>query len=225
MSRSKTIGGIFLVFVLAATFIELGLWQLDRARQTKELSKPYVEQPIVALADITKPDTNLSGNSVNRIVKFSGQYEISWEAPHQIDRDGNSATWSVGLMAVDGGGSILVVRSNAVQELPRGEISVIGRLFPRQFDDRSDGSNGSLRRIDPALVTQQYSGSIYDGFVVAMSESQNGSEISIPRVKLDPAQPTVPGYYWQHIAYVVIWWLMALVVLFLPVYSRWRGKQ
>jgi Mg2+ and Co2+ transporter CorA len=44
-------------------------------------------------------------------------------------------------------------------------------------------------------------------------------------VNLEPAAPSVPGYYWQHIAYVVIWWLMALVVLFLPVYGRWRERE
>jgi hypothetical protein len=35
----------------------------------------------------------------------------------------------------------------------------------------------------------------------------------------------VPGYYWQHISYVVIWWLMALVVLFLPLYGRRRKSE
>jgi Mg2+ and Co2+ transporter CorA len=38
------------------------------------------------------------------------------------------------------------------------------------------------------------------------------------------ARPTVPGYYWQHIAYVVIWFLMAVVTLYLPFYQRRRTK-
>jgi len=28
------------------------------------------------------------------------------------------------------------------------------------------------------------------------------------------------GYYWQHISYVVIWWLMAVLVLWAPFYKR-----
>ena len=210
---------------MAASFIWLGFWQLDRAQQSQELSKPYVERPTISLAVVAQPDTNLSGDSVNRIVTFSGHYVISWDAPNQIDRNGRRSTWSVGLMAVDGGGSILVARSPSSQEIPKGDITVIGRLLPRQFEDRGDGSNGTLRRIDPALVTQSYSGSIYDGFVVAITESQNGDAITAPRILMNPARPTIPGYYWQHIAYVVIWWLMALVVLFLPIYSRYTRNS
>ena len=66
---------------------------------------------------------------------------------------------------------------------------------------------------------------LYDGFVVANTELVDGKEVVIPRVAVAPARPTVPGYYWQHLSYVVIWWLMALVVLFMPFYSRWRSKQ
>jgi hypothetical protein len=53
----------------------------------------------------------------------------------------------------------------------------------------------------------------------------NGVEIDLKRPELDPAKPNVPGYYWQHISYVVIWWLMALVVLFLPFYQVSRKRQ
>ena len=70
-----------------------------------------------------------------------------------------------------------------------------------------------------------YSADLFDGFVVASSEVRNGSAIKADRVDLRPAKPTVPGFYWQHITYVAIWWLMALVVLFLPFYGRWRKKQ
>ena len=229
MSQGKALGrfisSIFLAALTAALFIFLGFWQLDRAQQSKELSKPYLEKPKIALSDVAQPDTNLSGASVNRIVTFSGQYVMSWDSPNQIDRNGRQSTWSVGLMDVDGGGSILVVRSTTSQELPKGDINVTGRLLPRQFEDRNDGAMGTLRRIDPALVTQSYSGSLYDGFVVAVSEVQNGNAITAPRVQVDPARPTIPGYYWQHIAYVVIWWLMALVVLFLPIYSRYTRES
>jgi hypothetical protein len=30
----------------------------------------------------------------------------------------------------------------------------------------------------------------------------------------------VPGYYWQHISYVVVWWFMAALVLWAPFYRR-----
>lgn len=225
MKSANRLAAISLIVISVTTFIALGFWQLDRAGQVKELEKPYQEQPTVALSKVASTNSNLSGNSVNRIVEFSGTYAAQFDAPNQKDSNGLLKTWLVGLMEVDGGGNILVVRSDKVSELPRGDILVKGRLFPRQYEDVSERTPGSLSRIDPSLVVAEYGGDYYDGFVVAQSELRDGIELGITRVRLEPALPTVPGYYWQHIAYVAIWWLMALVVLFLPFYSRWRSKQ
>ena len=225
MNRTKVFLTAILILALMSTFIALGFWQLDRARSLKELQKPYQEQPIVALSDIANTNSNLADESVNRIVTFTGRYVAEFDAPNQSDKDGRTENWLVGLMEVDGGGAILVVRSNQNSEIPKGNISVTGRLLPRQFEDRSEKLDGQLSRLDPSLVSALYPDNLYDGFVVANSELVDGKEVVIPRISVAPARPTVPGYYWQHLSYVVIWWLMALVVLFMPFYSRWRSKQ
>ena len=71
MSRSKHLANFaanaIAVISLVIIFISLGLWQLDRAAQVRELQKPYVEKPIVELAKVTKPNRNLDGDSVNLI--------------------------------------------------------------------------------------------------------------------------------------------------------------
>ncbi|NDE36611.1 MAG: hypothetical protein EB074_04135, partial [Actinobacteria bacterium] len=123
------------------------------------------------------------------------------------------------------GGAILVVRSVSNSELPIGSVEITGRLFNRQFDDRAEKASSKLSRIDPALLVSSYEQKLFDGFVLAQSEKINGVEIDLKRPELDPAKPSVPGYYWQHISYVVIWWLMALVVLFLPFYQVSRKRQ
>jgi hypothetical protein len=128
-------------------------------------------------------------------------------------------------MEVDGGGYLLVVRSMQATDLPKGDIFVTGRIFPRQYEDVSERVSGKLSRIDPSLVVADFPGDYYDGFVVVKQELRDGVALDLARVNLEPAAPSVPGYYWQHIAYVVIWWLMALVVLFLPVYGRWRERE
>ena len=126
---------------------------------------------------------------------------------------------------MDSGGAILVVRSISNTEVLPGKVDITGRLFNRQFDDRAKKSSSQLSRIDPALLVASYDQKLFDGFVLAQSESINGIELDIKRPELDPAKPSVPGYYWQHISYVVIWWLMALVVLFLPFYQVSRKRQ
>jgi surfeit locus 1 family protein len=226
MNRNKVLASFLIALFFAGIFIALGFWQLDRAGQVRQSQQPYQELPVVSLSKVAKPNENLAGEAVNRIVKFSGSYVAQLDAPNQVDSAGQVGTWIVGIVEVDGGGEILVVRSDREVDMPRGDIQIVGRLFHRQYEDRSDSSGvieaNALRRIDPGLVVAQYGGAFYDGFVVAISEISNGRAIEVDRVELTPARPTTPGYYWQHIAYVVIWWLMALVVVFMPIYSRRR---
>jgi len=221
----KKLGVGLVVLALCGTFIRLGFWQLDRAADLKELQKPYVEQPIVPLTDIAQPSANLSDQAINRIVSMSGRYVLQLDAPGQKDKNGKVETWLVGVLEVDGGGAILVVRSNKSAELPKGDVEIEGRLLVRQFEDRSAKSESNLSRLDPSLLVGMYDLPIFDGYVVAMREKVDGAELVLPRVKVDPARPSVPGYYWQHISYVVIWWLMALVVVFLPFYGRKRRSE
>lgn len=224
MTRAKQLLGALLAIATAAIFIALGLWQLDRAEQVKQSQLPYQEQPTVPLDEVAVPNRNLEASAVNRIVTFTGTYISQLDAPQQIDSSKRTSTWLVGIMEVDGGANILVVRSRGLSDLPRGDVAITGRLFHRQYEDKVINNDGGLRRIDPALVIAEYGGDFYDGFVVAKSEVVTGQTIVANRVALDPARPTTPGYYWQHIAYVVVWWLMALVVLFLPIYSRRNAR-
>ena len=219
------VGAAFIVLILCATFIRLGFWQLDRAGEFQELQKPYIERPIINLSQVAIPGENLSDDSINQIVAFSGRYLEQYIAPNQEDNSGVKADWIVGLLEVDSGGAILVVRSTSNTELPIGSVEITGRLFNRQFDDRAEKASSKLSRIDPALLVSSYEQKLFDGFVLAQSEKINGVEIDLKRPELDPAKPNVPGYYWQHISYVVIWWLMALVVLFLPFYQVSRKRQ
>ena len=219
------VGAAFIVLILCATFIRLGFWQLDRAGEFQELQKPYIERPIINLSQVATPGENLSDDSINQIVAFSGRYLEQYIAPNQEDKSGVKADWIVGLLEVDSGGAILVVRSISNAELPGGRVEITGRLFNRQFDNRAGKSSSQLSRIDPALLVASYDQKLFDGFVLAQVEKINGVEIDLKRPELDPAKPNVPGYYWQHISYVVIWWLMALVVLFLPFYQVSRKRQ
>ena len=219
------IGAALIVLILCATFIRLGFWQLDRAGEFQELQKPYIERPVINLSQVAIPGENLSDDSINQIVRFSGRYLDQYIAPNQEDKYGVKSDWVVGLLEVDSGGAILVVRSISNTEVLPGKVDITGRLFNRQFDDRAKKSSSQLSRIDPALLVASYDQKLFDGFVLAQNESINGIELDIKRPELDPAKPSVPGYYWQHISYVVIWWLMALVVLFLPFYQVSRKRQ
>jgi hypothetical protein len=65
-----------------------------------------------------------------------------------------------------------------------------------------------------------YSGQLYDGFILATGEELNGQPIERSRISAPELTAGVPGYYWQHISYVVVWWFMAALVLWAPFYRR-----
>ncbi len=222
--------------ILLGIFIGLGIWQLERANDVTKLQKPFIEQKIISLRDLTSPGINLDASAVNRIVRADGKYVDSFIAPNQKSR-GGVTTWNVSLLELTSSPSeainksaILVVRSNeSASSLPAGSsiepIQITGRLFPRQSDDRAETAPGVLARIDPAIVVGAYSGVLFDGFIVVNEEVLGEKVITASRVEVDIAKPTVTGYYWQHISYVVIWWLMALLVLFLPFYQRYQVRN
>jgi hypothetical protein len=66
---------------------------------------------------------------------------------------------------------------------------------------------------------------LFDGYVVAQIEqNQIGQRIVANRIPAGVLTSKVAGFYWQHLTYVFIWWLMALLSLSAPFYNRLRDK-
>jgi hypothetical protein len=104
-------------------------------------------------------------------------------------------------------------------------LLITGRLYPSQREDHGFNSEKSLGRLDPALVAGTGGYSLFDGYVIVQKEvTATGAEIAGHRVPSPVLKQSVAGFYWQHIAYVVIWWFMALLVLAAPIISRRYAK-
>jgi hypothetical protein len=94
-------------------------------------------------------------------------------------------------------------------------------LTPAQFDDRAINAPGVISRLDSSVLVSTTDLNLYDGFINALNEMANSSQIDRQRIPFTPTiNARIPGLYWQHLSYVVIWWLMAAVVLYLPLYQR-----
>jgi hypothetical protein len=103
------------------------------------------------------------------------------------------------------------------------EVSLTGILQPSQSTDRGPNTADNLARVDSTLLLTKAGLSnldLYDGFILANSEIVDGAKIDRTRLEISVDDSKVPGYYWQHISYVFIWWLMAALVLYLPFYRR-----
>ena len=101
------------------------------------------------------------------------------------------------------------------------QIKITGRLYPRQTVDAVNPAQGILNRIDPAIIAGESQLELFDGFIVVRSERTiGGQSISDSHLASPQLRTGIAGFYWQHISYVVIWWLMAVLVLVLPWYSQ-----
>jgi len=225
MNRSnlQRVLAILGVLVIASSFVGLGIWQLNRARESR--IPVVVDSRLVSLGSITQPRIALPTTATLRHVHFRGTYIADFQAPYQVDGAGHSDTWEVGLLATDSDGAILVVRGLWSQRIlhlisSTDEVEVTGKLMPHQNDDVTQSSEIVLSRLDSALVVSQTSRNLYDGYVIADSESVNGEKIARERIAPPTPRSAVPGFYWQHLSYVIIWWFMAGVVLYLPFYQR-----
>ena len=216
------------VIALAAIFVGLGIWQLQRAADLKDSLKvaTTIDTQVVPLESVTSPRVSLPPAAINKTVSVSGQYIQNFRAPDQIDGDGKQSDWEVALLQIGTDSAILVVRGLWSERLLNPDIQqsmvidIEGLLVASQYDDRSVNTAGVISRLDSAVVTSLTDLDLYDGYVLASKESTRTMALDRTRVTPEKLTSKIPGFYWQHLSYVVIWGLMAGVVLYLPFYRR-----
>ena len=219
---------VIAVVLIAAIFVGLGIWQLQRAADLKNSLKvaTTIDTNIVPLESVAVPRVSLPPTALNKTVFVTGQYIQNFRAPNQIDGDGKQSDWEVALLQVTTNSAILVVRGLWAERLKNPDIQqsmkidIEGLLVASQYGDRAENSAGVISRLDSAVVTSLTNLDLYDGYILASSEATRTGSLDRTRVTPEKLTSRIPGFYWQHLSYVVIWWLMAAVALFLPFYRR-----
>ena len=223
------------VLAIVLVLVGLGNWQLDRAHLVKETNAAakVIDPKIYSLNELAAPTVALDSRNVNKQVAVSGFYIANFKAPLQSDSAGKVNDWEVALLQVDGSdpiSGILVVRGLWADRLLNPEVAMstkidlVGNLQPHQNDDRADNVPGVISRLDSSVIVGLADVALYDGFIVAKSEKTRDGELVRERVVAKAPVSRVAGYYWQHISYVAIWWLMAAIVIYLPFYRRKAGQ-
>jgi cytochrome oxidase assembly protein ShyY1 len=224
---SKALQAIAVVLI-AAIFVGLGLWQLQRAADLKKSLKVATtfDANVVPLQSITSPRKSIPATALNKTVSVSGHYIANFKAPNQVDGNGKRSDWEVALLQVGTNSGILIVRGLWSERLLNPDIQqsmvidIQGLLVASQFTDKAENAAGVISRLDSAVVTSLTDLDLYDGYVLASAESTRTGVLDRTRVTPEKLSSRIPGFYWQHLSYVVIWWLMAGVVLYLPFYRR-----
>ena len=81
----KVLGKALAVLTLAAAFVFLGMWQLDRANELQESKKIIPDSTIYQLADLATPATSLDSRNVGKKIQLRGNYILTFRAPNQTD--------------------------------------------------------------------------------------------------------------------------------------------
>ena len=229
--KFKHFGKTLVVLTLVAIFGLLGLWQLDAANDLQEAKNAAPDPIVYQLSDLASPATALDSRSVAKKVSLRGNYILTFRAPNQIDQQGLMSDWEVGLMQVDESSAILVVRGYWKDRLTEPAIAMStgvdlqAVVQPRQFEDRVRNSPGVISRIDSSVIVALTDLDLYDGFLVATGEQVSEGVISRDRIDVAEVKSKATGYYWQHISYVIIWWLMAAIVIYLPFYRKRQERD
>ena len=201
--------------LLVAIFLSLANWQWNRASELK--NPPKIDPTIVPLDSLIAPSQSMTEAAVARRVSVSGTFVSNWILPNQADRK----SWVVGLFQTKDNAMILVVRGHAANtELQKNEsnreVKVIGYLVPQQSRDAAENVGNQISRVDSALFVTRTELPLYAPYIHAISEEPSVGFIPVPF----EIGKKVPGYYWQHISYVVIWFLFAVTAIFLMIYQR-----
>jgi len=201
--------------LLVAIFLSLANWQWNRASELK--NPPKIDPTIVPLDSLIAPSQSITEAAVARRVSVSGTFVSNWILPNQADRK----SWVVGLFQTKDNAMILVVRGHVANtELQKNESNreakVIGYLVPQQSRDAAENVGNQISRVDSALFVTRTELPLYAPYIHAISEEPSVGFIPVPF----EIGKKVPGYYWQHISYVVIWFLFAVTAIFLMIYQR-----
>jgi surfeit locus 1 family protein len=216
------IGLHLLMLVLVATFIWLGHWQLDRAR---ELQQPAGPDPApVAIDSLDPVGSALSADAAGRLVTITGTYDPvhSYLVPGQ-EQAGRSGYWVLSVLRQPSGSGVLVVRgwtsdpSPAVaQSQLSGSVTVVGRLQAPQPppDQTVELPPGQLAAVNPASLLTAVGFPLHDGYAILRTQTPPAAATLSLVPSPHQVSQSVPGFYFQHLAYVVLWWLFAAFTVF-----------
>ena len=202
--------------LLVAIFLSLANWQWNRASELK--NPPKIDPTVVPLDSLIAPGNAITDEQVARKVTVYGTYVSNWRLPNQKDQK----SWLVGLLQTKDNAMILVVRGYYLDvPISNREVKVTGYLVPQQSRDAADNQGNQISRADSALFVTKTELPLYAPFIQAIDEDPSSEITPVPF----EIRSKVPGYYWQHISYVVIWSLFAITVVYLMLYQRKSEKR
>ncbi|WP_052466122.1 SURF1 family protein [Mobilicoccus massiliensis] len=225
--RPKWLALLGLVAVVVVLFGWLGLWQLNVAQRKGQIEavQKVQQAPEVAVDDILAPQTSLDGTQVGRAVRATGTYDPAHQVLVVDRRLGDRlGVWVLTPLVTDTTGARLAVvrgfvgQGDPIPAPPPGTVTVRGVLEPQEGPPEEPRllPEGQVQSVDVASLVNEWSGDVYNGFVLASAEDPPARDAQLTHVP--PPQVDLGGINWRNAAYALQWWIFAGFV----VYIWWR---
>ena len=217
----RWVGLTAVAVVLVATFVLLGFWQLSRAQAF--LAHPHDPAP-VTVQTVSPAAGLLPADALGRRVTAAGSYDPAHALlvpDRSIDGGSGDGYWALGVLRLADGSGLMVVRGWVARPadapaLPAGDVVVSGRLVASESADGGPPGAplpaGMLSAVNPVNLLQVVPYQVHDGYLVATAQ-QPPDATALTGVHADPPGTAVPGFFWQHVGYVGLWWLFAVFVV------------
>lgn len=229
-SRTRRVVVVVVAVLVAATCVNLGLWQLRRLDQRRALNATILDRRSATRVSIARVPGNTAA-APYRSASARGTYDVEHEVlVYGRSLDGEAGNQVVTPLLLPDGGAILVVRGwvpFALQTAPvRGaappatDVTVNGSLVP----DEGDGSDapdadGIVRDLDVRGIASSLP---YDVFrlPLQLADQVPPQPGSLPVPVPVPALSEGP-----HLSYAIQWFSFAVVALVGAAILLWRDRR
>lgn len=219
----KWLLGHVIVVAVAALFVSLGLWQLERHEQRTTRNALVAERmsvPPADLAEVAGADEALDYRRVTLSGRYLAEEEVLLTPRAWQGRPGHHLLTP---LRIDDGHAVLVVRGWVPFELdappvaqaapPEGEVRVTGLLFPDEPPERfappipAEGHLTSVSRVDVGRLQRQVDEPLRP-YYVQLQEQDPPAGGEVPLL-VEPPELSAGN----HFSYAVQWFLFAGVGL------------
>jgi len=229
-----------LMLVLALACVAAGTWQISRFEQSVRDNDALDRNAhagavalTTALVPLVGPGPAPSREAIRfRTITTTGVYLASGQA-YVRDQSLNTASgYYVVTPLRTASGLLLVVRGFVAGDItnsgdstppaditppPAGTVQITGRLQTASTgnDGASELTNREIESINPAQQSSRLGAPVYDTYVT-LNAGQPGTSGVTVLPDPDLSNPAGGAYEWQHFAYIIQWYLFALLALAAP---------
>lgn len=226
LRRPRWLVLLAVVLILAALFIRLGFWQLDRLQQRRAVNQVVSAsraQPPAPLAEVMTPAQTVGSDTQYRRVSVRGEYKQDSDVLVRNRTVDDRVGFFVLTPLLSAAGTIFIARgwlppnsaganqAPTIPAAPTGEVNVIGRLRSNETETaiRPTTLDGlpAVTRINAKALARTAEQPAYHGYLELVQQVPRNAKafIAIPAPKVEEG---------PHLSYAVQWFSFAAIAVF-----------